>query len=321
MSNFAFIVAATGTYTPELVAQLNSLEYIGNKQDVHVIGIDLEQSTIDQFSKLSYKVIFHDVTEPEWQLNRGKSETVCRKRYWYAAEIGKYYDSVCVLDADLVWTRDPIHYFVMAHKTGYIFGPSKEQNKVYEHEHCEVNGKWIWNVPRGYYNTVDMCNCPVFIDAKLWHDALVMSWDVFINGGFRAPDMDAMSLAFLQHGSADKTVLLPGIQWLGTNEQHLKPYSRAIMDRGLLKTESGIPIFCYHGQYYKKGWRECQLGNRHQCASGYLKADKHPQTIEHMDNQAYGAMNLLYEYFLKMLDYKIVIEKKNYVHPELPYES
>jgi hypothetical protein len=43
--------------------------------------------------------------------------------------------------------------------------------------------------------------------------------------------------------------------------------------------------------------------------------------MEHMDNQAAGAMNLLYTYFLKMLDWKIIIEHKNWNHPGLPKDE
>ena len=319
-SKYCYIVCATNTYVPELVANLNSLDFVGNKQDVHVYGIEIEQSVIEQFKKLSYSVIFNNVTEEEWTADKGRSETVCRKRYYFAAQIGQDYDSVCVLDADLVWVRDPQLYFEIAAKTGLILGPCKEQSKTYgsdEVDHYYVDGKWIWNVPIGFYNDKDMTNCPVFLDAKVWKEALELSWNIFLNHGFRAPDMDAMNLSFLQYGSYEKTILLAGIQWLGTNEQHLKPYIRAIENHGKIQTESGIPVYSYHGQFYHKRWRDCQLANRHQCASGYLKADKHPEVIAHMDDQARGAMNCLYEYFRKMLDYKVVIEHKNYRHPGL----
>lgn len=317
---YAFVVGATGTYTPELVAMLNSLDYVGNKADVHVFGIELPQTAVDQFASLSYKAVHHNVTEEEWQAAHGRSEVVCRKRYWYAAEVGKDYDAVCILDADLIFVRDPHNFFVIAEKTGLILGPGKEQNKVYDDPHHQFKGEWI--VPQGYYNHNDLCNCPVFLDPHVWEKALRESWEWFVTGfedgtNFKAPDMDAMNIAFLKYGSADKTIVMPGIQWLGTNEQLLKPYMRVIGDRHLLKTESGIQIYCYHGQFYHKRWRDCQLDNRHNCAAGYLKADKNADVHAHMDDQARGAMNCLYEYFRKMLDYKIVIEKINYRHPGL----
>src|SRR5665213_2297699 len=161
MGNYAFVVGATGSYSPELVAMLNSLDYVGNKADVHIYGIDIEPQVFEQFGKLGYLVDFHNVSEQEWQEAKGRSEVVCRKRYWYAAEIAKDYDAVCILDADLIWVRNPINYFIMAEKTGLIFGPGKEQNKVYDDPHHQFNGEWL--IPQGYYNHNDLCNCPVFL--------------------------------------------------------------------------------------------------------------------------------------------------------------
>lgn len=314
-SKFAFIVGACSKYLPELTALINSLDYVGNKQDLHIIGINLTEEFINQFDKLSYQVIHHNISEQEIQESRGISEITCRKRYFYAAEIGKNYDAICVLDADMIFCRDPILFFEIVEKTGLILGTSKEQNKVYDDPHHEVNGEWIWKVERGYYNDKDLCNCPLFLDAKIWGDALRMSWNVFYDGGFRAPDMDSLNLCLLQYGSYDKIIVLPNISWLGTNEKFLKPYIHAVERRDLLFTESGEPIYSYHGHYHHPIWRQTQLANRHQCAEGYLKAS------ECSDNMAQGAMNLLYEYFKKMLDYRIIIEHKNYRHPELAYEE
>lgn len=309
MANYAYIVAACTKYTPEVVANLNSLDYVGNTFDVHLFWCarDNNREFIDQLNKLSYKVILHEVSQQEIEESRGVTEVTCRKRYWYAAEVGKDYDAVCILDADLVWNRNPYQFFEIAHKTGFILGPTKEQNKVYDHEHCEVKGQWIWSVPRGYYNDKDLCNCPVFIDAKLWDQALRLSWHVFLYDTFRAADMDAMNLCFLEYGGKDKIIKLAGLQWLGTNEQHLKPYMRVVERDGKICTENGLEVFSYHGQYYKDKWRACQLDNRHNCAAGYLKS------TQACDDIARGSMDLLYSYFKKMLDWKITIEKKDYI--------
>jgi hypothetical protein len=325
MHKYAFVVAATHGYIPELCALLNSLDYVQSKADVILIGIQLPKEFVNQFNKLDYKVIYEDVPEAIWGPAGGRSEIVCRKRYWYAAELGAGYEAVCVLDADLVFCRDPVQFFNIAAKTGYILGPTKEQNKVYDDDHHTVKcwpgdpweeqsatsieeAFWPWNVERGYYNDKDLCNCPVFLDPFKWRDALRLSWEVFNKGGFRAPDMDAMNLSFLHYWGYDKIVKLPGLQWLGTNEQHLKPYIRVVERHGDIFTENGLEIFSYHGQYYKEKWRRQQLINRHNCAEGYLKA------TECCDNMAEGAMRLLYDNFMRMLDWKIQIEKKEYTN-------
>lgn len=320
MTKYAFIVCADIRYLPEVVALLNSLDYMGNKQDVHFYGYKIPRTVLDQFKKLDYKVFYHNISEEEIQVSHGLSEVVCRKRYLFANKIGSMYESICVLDADMVFTRNPEHYFEIAAETGLVLCASKEQNKVYDDPHHQFKGEWI--MPEGYYNHVDLCNCPLFVDTHIWGEALEKSFRIFIDGfdqmkgdNFKAPDMDAMNLCLLEAGSASRTVVLPGIAWLATNEQLLKPYMRAVADRGLFKTESGIPIFSYHGQYYHKKWRDCQLDNRHRCAEGYLKTSECP------DSMAKGAMNLLYQNFLDMLDWKIKIDKLNYRHPEKEYEG
>jgi hypothetical protein len=313
MSKYAYIVGADYKYVPELCALLNSLDYVGNTQDVHVIGINLPDELVSQFPKLNYEV-FHSVISPaEVEESRGISEVVCRKRYWYAAFLGQAlaYKAVCVLDADMIFNRDPYQWFEVAHQTGYIIGVSKEQNKVYDDPHHEVDGQWI--IPQGYWNDKDLCNCPLFIDPITWGVPLKRSWDLFIKHGYRAPDMDAMNMTFIEAGANlscardNKIIRLPALQWLGTNEQMLKPYIRAIRGRdGKLWTENGFEIYSFHGHYYHEKWRNQQLENRSHCAAGYLGCN------EKTNNMAAGALDLLHRVFKDMLDYKIVIEKKSY---------
>lgn len=311
MAEYAYIVGANYKYAPELTALLNSLEYIGNKHDVFIIGIDLPKEMTSQFDKLSYRILHREISKEEIKEARGESEIVCRKRYWYAALAGKDYKSVCVLDADMIFSHDPTPYFDIAAKTGYILGPCKEQNKIYSLDHHKIDGEF-WVSPE-LWNDRDLCNCPVFIDAKMHKKALQDSWDIFLNRGFKAPDMDAMNICFLKYAGRDKIIPLPGLQWLGTNEQHLKPYIRACLKPdGRIWTESGIKIISYHGHYYHDKWCEIQIANRTKCASTYMGSTEKPLAM------AKGSLQLLRDNFFKMLDYCIKIEHRDYRHEEIP---
>ncbi len=322
MSKYCYIVTACKKYIPEVNALLNSFDYVGNKEDVHLWHYDYEKDNNDYLEKLKaqpfiYNLILHKIEEPEAREYGGESEIVCRKRYWYAAEIGKAYDAVCVLDADMIFTRDPIQFFEIAEKTGFILGTHKEQNKRYDDPHHKAADGWLWNQTE--VNDKDLCNCPLFIDARTYERPLKRSWEIFATGfpetNFRAPDMDAMNLSFLEAGLYNKIIKLSNHSWLGTNETLLKPYTRAVVKHGKLFTENGQEIFSFHGQYYKKRWREGQLEARHNCAEGYLKASFNS------DNMARGAMNNLYGIFKKMcFEHKVTVEIKNYVHPEKPYD-
>ena len=307
VSDYAYYVGADYKYVPELCALLNSLDYVGNKQDVHIIGINLPDDFVNQFASLNYRVIHHVILQEEVETERGISEIVCRKRYWYAGE-GLQYKAICVLDADLIFNRDPIQFFEIAEKTGFILGISKEQNKVYDDEHHTVNGQFI--IPQGYWNDKDLCNCPLFVDPNIWGEALKRSWDIFIYQGFKAPDMDAMNICLIAANGHDKIVRLPGLQWLGTNEQHLKTYTKACLkgEDGKLWTENGLEIFCFHGQFYHDKWREQQLLNRKQCIAGRMDGS------EKAYGDAVSGLEVLTQVFNTMLDYKIKIEKLDYRH-------
>jgi hypothetical protein len=316
MSKHAFVMCCDVRYLPEAVALINSLDFVGNKEDFHWWGYKIPQTVIDQLPLLGYKIIFHEITDQEVQDSRGLSEVVCRKRYFYADQIGKDYLSVCVLDADMVFVRDPKIYFDIAANTGLVVCALKEQKESYQDRNHRHRGNWI--MPEGYRPEMDLCNCPLFVDTKVWGQALRESYEIFIDGQpdehFKGPDMAAMNLKLLQYGSEGRTLGLPNVQWLGTNEQNLKPYQRVVSDGQSIKTETGTPIYSYHGQFYYPRWRNCQLNNRNHCAQGYLKASG--ESLLSSNNIAKGAMENLYERFKKMLDWKVKIEHINYRHPE-----
>lgn len=319
ISDYAYVVTADIRYLPEVVANLNSLDYIGNEQDVHFIGYDIPQEVLEQFPSLGYTVHHHAITKEEIEASHGLSEVVCRKRYWYAAKYGEAYSAVCILDADMVWSHLPDVFFEIAAKTGLVVGASKEQNKTYADPHhmygC-YGGRWV--MPEGFHNPHDLCNAPTFLDTNLWEPALEKQWEIFVNGfpetNFKAPDMDAMNLCFAEHGGVDRMLPLPGMMFLGTNEQHLKPYIRATMREDGLWTESGVKIYSIHGHYFHKIWRETQVENRRKCNTDTLNGS------ESANSYAEQALETLHKYAEEMLwGGTIQIERKNYRHPERPY--
>lgn len=320
---FCFVASACKKYQPEIVALLNSLHAIGNKHDFFLIGYELPKELTDQFDKLCFKVIYYDIPEAEARQFGGESEILCRKRYWYAAEWGKQYDAVCLLDADMCFVRNVDHYFEIAAKCKLILGPNLEQKKVYgSHEHQNYGG--LNRFPTPIWNEKDMSCTPMFIDAKEYEAHLKDSWNIFANGfpdtNFRAPDQEALNSLLLERGMNERKMYIPNLQFIGTNEGFLKPYQRVTTQNdGLLWTESGMPIFMIHGGFYHAVWRKQQILNRHGCAEGYLGYSFNS------DNMAKGAMNCLYEFFKKCLLGPIQIDTKkayrNNGHPDYTAEE
>lgn len=302
----AFIVSACTRYIPELTALLNSLDMIGNEHDVLLIGYQLPESFTDQFHKLGFKVKHYAIPEPEAREFSGEAEILCRKRFWYAAEWGKDYDSVCVLDADMYFVRHVDQFFEVAARTGMLLGATLEQKRIYGGiEHHKVNGVQLLDKPT--WNHKDICCAPMFFDAAEWGELMKRSWTMFAEGwpntNFKAPDMESYNLLILAAGRSDRVMLLPNYSFVATNEKLLKPYTRVTCQTdGLLWTESGEPIYIVHGQWYKARWRRQQLLNRHGCANGYLGF------ADNSDRMAAGAMQGLYEWFKKCLAYNIKID-------------
>lgn len=307
---YAFIVSACQKYIPELTALLNSLEAIGNKHDVYLIAYELPEAFLDQFKTLSFHVETYRIPEAEARQYGGESEILCRKRYWYAAEWGKNYDAVCVLDADMIAVRNMDNFFEIAAKADQILGVTLEQKTTYgtdedSHFHQRVLGEHI--VKERIWNTKDMCCTPMFINAKTYEAQLKKAWDIFTWGfpenNFKAPDQQAFNMILVAEGLTNKVTLLPNMCWVGSNEKLLKPYTRVTTQQdGNLWTESGEPIYIFHGQYYKKVWREQQLLNRHGCAEGYLGF------ADNCDRMAFGAMETLYNRFKTALAGPITID-------------
>jgi len=310
---------------PELTALLHSLERIGNKHDVFLNGYELPQEFIDQLPNLSFKVIHKPISYDDARKYGGESEMLCRKRYWFAGEWGKEYDAVCLLDADMVFVRPVDNFFDIAYKANKILGVSLEQKTTYGtdddgHNHQRVNGEHL--VKTRKWNAKDMCCTPMFINAKTYEAQLKKSWDIFAEGfpdnNFKAPDQQAFNLILVAEGLTDNVVALPNMCWVGSNEKNLKPYQKVTTQcDGLLWTEGGEPIFIFHGRYYTKKWRNQQLINRHNCAKGYLKA------TEASDDMARGAMDTLYSFFLKCLNYGIIKidTTKEYTTDGLPNDT
>jgi len=309
VKNYAIVVSACKKYVPELTALLNSLERIGNVHDVHINGFNLPFEFVAQLDNLSYSVFHHPISEADAREFGGESEILCRKRYWFAAEWGQFYDSVCVLDADMIVVRNMDAFFRIA-EHGTILGVTLEQKTTYGtdeqgHDHQRCLGEHMVKTPT--WNTKDMCCTPMFINAKTYESQLKKAWQIFTEGypvnNFKAPDQQAFNMILVAEDLTKNVVLLPNMCWVGSNEKLLKPYTRVTTQSdGLLWTESGEPIYIFHGRYYTKKWRNQQLLNRHGCAQGYLKA------TECCDAIAEGAMNCLYEFFKKCLEGPIVVD-------------
>jgi len=150
MTKYSYICAANQRYLPYLNAFLNSLEFVKNTQDVHIISWNLPSSYLKKLSQLSYSVIVHEVSgEPRFK-ELGEADVLMRYRYELASSL-KEYQSVVVFDADSIVVRNLDLWLEIAANSKVILGVSLEQKRWYgePEEHHKVNGEYpiprTWN--------------------------------------------------------------------------------------------------------------------------------------------------------------------------------
>jgi len=301
MTKYAHVVAANTKYLPYLNAFLNSLEYVKNTQDVHIISWGLSPSYLNKLSQLSYKTIIHEISNDSKMIEISEGDALMRYRYKLAADL-KDYESVVVFDADSIVVRNLDLWLEVAARSKTIIGVALEQKRWYgePEEHHKVNGEYP--IPRTW-NEKDIACSPLFFSPKDFGDVFSYSWHIFADyppeKRALCPDMDCLGLAILKHGVQDRVIALAEATFSGLHETLLKPFSHVCEQHGKLFTINGEEIFAVHGQYNSEIWKGWQLEGQMKCIDRELDGSPRCKEI------AKACYEQLENYWKKMSNYKI----------------
>jgi len=124
--SYAFLVSASNYYIPGLKALLNSIEEFGKNINIVVfISPDVDDSKAINWDAYS--------SDREVVLLRSKGENdkveMIVDRFRRFAEVGKEYDAICLLDADMFLTANVDLFFDIA-AAGFIVVGSKDIRKL-----------------------------------------------------------------------------------------------------------------------------------------------------------------------------------------------
>jgi hypothetical protein len=262
-SPYSYIVASNAKYLPGLNALINSLDTVGNEQDLIVLSYCLPVSYIRAVrdARLSYHIEFVEVSraEVDWL---GEAEVLMRKRYAIPSEVA--YGAYCILDADMFFCHNVDQYFMIAERTGLILGCGLEQKRRYGDEHHQYpSGSGHYLIDPKFRNSRDLCCAPLFV-GRPWTSVLRQIWDMVNNhaalgGRLRGSEMDALNIVLLAAGSFERTISLSQQIWTGLHESLMKAHTRAVEIEGEAFTEDGQEINVVHGQYWNMNWRRWQL--------------------------------------------------------------
>jgi hypothetical protein len=293
---YSFVIASNTRYLDCLTALLNSLEYVGNKNDVHIVSWGLPE-----LREYPFKIIRHEVADDPKMQEIGEGEVLMRYRYELASQLD--YDAVCVLDADTLVVRNLDIWFEMAARADVIIGCGLEQKRWYgePEEHHKVNGEYP--IPRTW-NDKDICCSPLFFNPRKFGDAFHWSWaiiaDYDFDHRFKAPDMDAINIAVIKFGYKNRVIALAEATWSGLHETLLKPFSHICEMHDGLWTINGEEIWVIHGQYLNQIWRGWQIDNQIGCVDRELDGSLRNKQI------AQSCLDFIVAYANKMLNYGII---------------
>jgi len=177
-NKFAYVVGASDNYIEGLIALFNSMEYHGSQADVILIPWKLPEEFIQGLDKYSFnfRVIPNNI---EHQVLATAIE-----RFNVAAEYGKGYDAICLLDADMYLLGDVDLFFEVA-AAGFIITGSNgmiiDFNAEYQKHYQTDLGR-----PRWPYKKIHT-SAPVFVSPKdldwfrlLYDSRRIDTWDDFL---------------------------------------------------------------------------------------------------------------------------------------------
>lgn len=170
------------------------------------------------------------------------------ERFRIAAEVGKDYDAIALMDADMFLTANCDTFFEAASKGMIITGSNGmiiNFNKAYQKHYGIDLGVKEYPYPK-VHTTV-----PIFINKenldwfeKLYASRRIDHWDDFLY----------LNILGIKMGKDKKMICLPPYMFTGIHHWQLKPET-AIMKKGdLILSGTEEQVYMIHGKWWDEGW-------------------------------------------------------------------
>lgn len=179
MGKFASITSCTNNYLPYLNAQLNSFDCMRHSHDVHVLAVNVDdryREYIERAKKVdwTFELYFHERKYDDYP-EYGTFRQISQKMRWremivlskfcryHALKELSYYDSLVLLDVDMMIVRNFEKFFELVKDTKYIIGCNERfkwwlDSFILEGENDEVYP----HIPMDWM----ICNAPLFFAPK-----------------------------------------------------------------------------------------------------------------------------------------------------------
>jgi len=200
-------------------AFINGLDYYDNEVDFYLAGGDPEKEYIEKAKQVSgLKVNLNFVHLDELQLNYPSPPPKRAGwqwrfyRYKMAEDIGKNYEAVLIVDADMLCMNNIMKYFKLAHDTGFLVLPNNSWGSTVEKVQ-EIGIDFLKGAASPPFH-----NMPLFLDANKYKNFLMQVW----NWGGKEDwgDMVQVSRTIFRENLIDEVFLLSNLHWVVSSFYH-----------------------------------------------------------------------------------------------------
>lgn len=240
----AIIFPATRNCVDEAKALVNSLSETNPDIPVYIITSNREDRKIgfSDFESIFNHNILDILQEPPCDSEFRQIRT---SRFRLAAELGNSYDSVCILDADMVVIRDIGAVFDMAESGTILVGSN---NTLLTYRDRDFDRMKIDPPHRPFKEVLaSFCTIPMFINPNIHKDFLMNIWNESTNP--TGNDLESLNLLVLSMGLKNRLYYLPSYSWTNIHHSCLKPETFAKNTDDGLYSYQGEPIYSIHGHW------------------------------------------------------------------------
>lgn len=203
MAKYAVVMTSIGMKYG-VNAFYNGIKYYGNDVDFHLVG-GKEEKELFKYTDILYKDIKEMLEEFPIPSTKKGGWQVRFYRYKWAELIADQYDSIMIVDADMLCLNNLMKFFKIAADTGFIIMPNNSWGMSVE-KVKELGVEPLKGASSPPFHSLTI------LDAKKWKEFLQKIWLSGLEENFG--DMVTISRVLFRNNWEDYVYMLPNHQWI-----------------------------------------------------------------------------------------------------------
>lgn len=289
------VIAASENYLAGVNALINSLDYWKIDTDILLLSFRLPKEYLEKIQEV-FDFNFHIIE------STGEHQVLSTaiERFKYAVEIGKEYESILLLDADMYFMSDEANVLFDAARKGLIITASNGMIINFNKAHQDRYGVNLGSDEYPY--------AKVHTTAPIWLNPQDLDWFEALYDAKRIDSFDDflfLNILGIKMGKDKKMICLPPYRMTNIHHTCLKPVIGTIDKEVIILSGTEESMICMHGKF----WDENYVKDLMKVMEGYFR---NQQFGERQQQQAQNSCDLLLREFIKYC-YNCKLSLKDFV--------